>query len=126
MMAQASVVQPSSAGPQTAENPPVAAPRDFTQSASDDRTEMAEVGLAGRLLATDPARSLAVVRSCEARFPNGYMAVERRYVGISALFALGRRSEAMAAAQRFLYDHPKGALSQRIRSAMARAASSGG
>jgi hypothetical protein len=83
-----------------------------------DLQEMQQVATADRLLGSDPASALAIVRACEARFPHGYMAQERSYVAVMALFALGRRSEARAEAARFLRDHPEGTFGERIRAAM--------
>ena len=102
-----------------------ASTRATSSGSPEEGDETAEVGLARRVLASDPARALAIVRSCESRFPDGYMVVERRFIGISALFALGRKAEATAAAAAFLRDYPTGALSQRIRSAMTRDAATG-
>jgi hypothetical protein len=95
--------------------PPPSAPPE-----QDEPAETEQVAAAGRLLASDPAAALAIVRRCEVRFPDGYMRLERRYVGVMALFGLGRRAAAKEEAERFLRDYPAGAFSQRIRAAMAK------
>jgi RNA polymerase sigma-70 factor, ECF subfamily len=87
-------------------------------SDGDELREMGDVAAAGRALATDPARALALVQASEARVPAGYMGEERSYIAIMALFALGRRAEGRAGAERFLRAYPSGTFSDRIRSAM--------
>jgi RNA polymerase sigma-70 factor, ECF subfamily len=99
---------------------PIATPMPSARREKDDPAETEEVAAAGRLLASDPAGALAIVRRCEVRFPDGYMRLERRYVGVMALFGLARRTEAKEQAERFLRDYPDGAFSQRIRAAMAK------
>jgi RNA polymerase sigma-70 factor (ECF subfamily) len=80
----------------------------------DAMREMQEVAAAQRLVAIDPARALFLVRAGEARFPSGYLREERRYVGVVALFKLGRLDEARADAARFLIDYPDGPFSARV------------
>jgi hypothetical protein len=108
------------APPDVASAAAMATPMPGAPREPDDPAETQEVAAAGRLLASDPAGALAIVRRCELRFPDGYMRLERRYVGVMALFGLGRRAEAKAEAERFLRDYPDGAFSQRIRAAMAK------
>jgi len=48
-------------------------------------------------------------------FAAGLLGDEREVNAIAALLALGRRDEAEARARRFLDDHPKSALSERVR-----------
>lgn len=81
----------------------------------DAMRETQEVAAAQRLVETDPARALSLVRAGEARFPSGYLREERRYVGVVALFKLGRLDEAHAEAARFLTDYPDGPFSARVR-----------
>jgi RNA polymerase sigma-70 factor, ECF subfamily len=82
---------------------------------ADATREMQEVAQAQRLVASDPARALSLVRSGEARFPSGYLREERRYVGVVALFNLGRLEEGRAEAARFRSDYPDGPFSARVR-----------
>jgi RNA polymerase sigma-70 factor (ECF subfamily) len=92
-----------------------------TDPASDELLELQEVAQAERLLATDPARALALVRAAEARFPAGYVREERDYVELMALVALGRLDEARPKVARFLRDHPDSAFTGRVREASRRA-----
>ena len=89
--------------------------------ANDELVELQEVAQAERLLATDPARALALVRAAEARFPAGYVREERAYVEIMALVALGNLDEARPRIARFLRDHPDSAFTARVREASRRA-----
>ena len=84
----------------------------------DDMLELQQVASAERLLSTDPARALSLVRSVEARFPAGFVREERRYVEIAALTKLGRIAEARGLAEPFLRDYPDGAFSRRVRNGM--------
>jgi RNA polymerase sigma-70 factor (ECF subfamily) len=79
--------------------------------------EIQEVAAARQLLARDPAGALSLVRSGETRFASGYLGEERRYIGVVALFKLGRLDEARAAAARFLVDYPDGPFTARVRAA---------
>ena len=97
----------------TAANPPAA----IDPSSPDAMRELQEVASAQQLLASDPARALSLVRSGEARFASGYLREERRYVGIIALFKLGRLDEARSEAARFVSDYPDGPFTARVRSA---------
>jgi RNA polymerase sigma-70 factor (ECF subfamily) len=98
-------------------------PPGATSSASsdDDLLELQQVARAERLLAAEPARALALVRAAEARFPEGYMREERRYVEIIALVGMGRVDEARPKIAAFLRDYPESAFGQRIREAARRA-----
>jgi outer membrane protein assembly factor BamD (BamD/ComL family) len=89
---------------------------------TDDMEEMRQVAAAQNLLDSDPARALGLVREGEARFAAGYLREERRYIGIAALFKLGRADEARAEAARFIRDYPGGPFTQRVRTAASRAA----
>jgi RNA polymerase sigma-70 factor (ECF subfamily) len=101
---QGIVDPPTSADSLTAGDPP----------SPDAMREIQEVAAAQRLLASDPGQALALVRSGEAR-PQGYLREERRYIGIVALFKLGRVDEARAEAARFLTDYPDGPFTARVR-----------
>jgi hypothetical protein len=83
----------------------------------DAMPEIQEVATAQRLLDSDPAQALALVRASEARAPSGYLREERRYIGVIALHKLGRSDEARAAAGRFLAEYPDGPYSVRVRAA---------
>jgi RNA polymerase sigma-70 factor (ECF subfamily) len=107
----ANIAPPQSSAPSsaaTAVDPPHA----------DDLQELQRVAAAERLLPTDPARALALVRSGEGQYPAGYLREERRYIGVVALFALGRADEANRDASRFLHDYPNGPFSRQVRSAL--------
>jgi hypothetical protein len=86
--------------------------------------EIQSVGAAEHLLATDPARALAIVResgeSDAPRQTGGYLSEERRYIAVVALSALGRGPEAQAQAASFLRDYPDGPFTARVRSAVER------
>jgi RNA polymerase sigma-70 factor, ECF subfamily len=106
--------------PTTANRPaPVAAgepPSVGDPPSPDDATrEIQEVASARQILARDPARALSLARSGEARFASGYLGEERRYIGVVALFKLGRLDEGRAEAARFLTDYPDGPFSARVR-----------
>jgi RNA polymerase sigma-70 factor (ECF subfamily) len=96
--------------------PPPAPPRDDMQG---EMQEIEETAAAERLLATDPARALALVEGGEARYPSGYMREERRYVGIVALADLGRSDEARSRGEAFLRDYPGGPFAARVRALLA-------
>ncbi|MFO7564528.1 MAG: hypothetical protein R6X02_17920 [Enhygromyxa sp.] len=82
--------------------------------------EAAQINAARKALASDPARALALMRSAEQQFPEGAMIQERRGYTILALVALGRTSEAEAAADTYLERWPQGTLSRRVREALGR------
>ena len=84
-------VPPAIVDPTAADAPAAGDP-----SSPDAMREIQEVAAAQRLLASDPGQALALVRSGEAR-PSGYLREERRYIGIVALFKLGRLDEGRAA-----------------------------
>lgn len=97
---------------------PVATAR-AEDSTADSLLETREIANAERLLGTAPARALAIARSVEARFPDGYLREERAYVEVMALFALGRSDEARNEAAAFLKRYPDGPYSRRVHSAAA-------
>ena len=113
------------AGPASVARPRAAALRDpgtsIVPPAGDDLLELRQVAEAERVLATDPAQALSLVRAYEARFPKGYMREERGYVEVMALLALGRLDEARPEVARFLQAYPDGAFSRRIREESRRA-----
>lgn len=86
---------------------------------ADDLQELQDVATAERLLPVDPAGALALVRSSETQFPAGYLREERRYIGVMALFQLGRADDARRDAAHFLRDYPNGPFSRQVRAALA-------
>jgi RNA polymerase sigma-70 factor (ECF subfamily) len=117
---------PPSPDARLAEAQPAPPERSGSQPIQDARglaeiAEVREVATAEQLLTTAPARALSLVRSGEARFVNGYLREERRYIGVIALFKLGRVDEARVEAARFLSDYPDGPYSERVRGAVLRA-----
>ena len=80
---------------------------------------MQEVAAADRLVGTDPARALAIVKPGGQRFGGGYLEEERRYITVAALFQLGRADEARPRAARFLADYPHSAYAARVRADLA-------
>ena len=83
----------------------------------DELAELRDVADAERALGTDPAGALALVRADDARFPEGYLAEERRYVSIMALLKLGRVEQARPHVADFLRAYPDGAFARRVREA---------
>ena len=119
-------MQPSLASPQSVLAPaptpsdsaaPGAQGAALDPSSPDAMREIQELATARHLLESDPVRALAVARAGEAHFPTGYLREERRYVGVVALFKLGRVDEARSEAARFLADYPDGPFSARVRAA---------
>jgi hypothetical protein len=80
---------------------------------------MQDIANAERLLARAPARALAIVRSVQARFPDGYLREERAYVELMALQGLGRTQEARRLADAFLDAHPDGPHTRHVRNVAA-------
>jgi hypothetical protein len=66
-------------------------------------------------LPVDPHRALSLVDDGNRVFAAGSLGEEREVNAIAALVALGRRDEAQSRARRFLEDHPKSSLSERVR-----------
>jgi hypothetical protein len=118
--------------PETPAGDPSPAPPARSQSqhaddprGSDEMKEVQEVASAERLLQSSPSGALSLVRSGEARFATGYLREERRYIGVIALFKLGRVDEARVEAVRFLSDYPDSPFSVRVRSALLRTSRKG-
>jgi hypothetical protein len=80
--------------------------------------EMTELAAAEKLLSNAPARSLALVRKSDQRFPDGYFKQERAYVAIMALIGLGRIEDARAEAARFAERYPRMPYGARIERAL--------
>jgi hypothetical protein len=83
--------------------------------------EMREIAQAERLLASDPARALAMTRGMHARFEAAYFAEERIYLEVMALHRLGRSGELRERAAAFLRTYPDGLYTAPVRTALASA-----
>jgi hypothetical protein len=107
----------------TAQSPLTTAPqvRSTAPEAIDPEVlaEMRELALAERLLASEPRRSLTIVRAGMERFARGYLTQERRYVEIMALLALQKPKDAALLSQAFLRDYPKGPYRRKVERALA-------
>src|SRR5262249_23626640 len=95
-----------------------AARRDTSVASTETRLEAQEIARAERLLGSNPAGALAIVREARARFTPSFLAEERDYIEVIALHDLGRSNQPEAAAARFLKAYPGGAFGRRIRKAM--------
>jgi hypothetical protein len=71
-----------------------------------------------KLLASDPARTLAIMQAAEQQFPDGAMIQERTGYTILALISLNRGAEAEQIAQTYLQRWPNGPLARRVRDAL--------
>jgi hypothetical protein len=106
--------------------PEVPARRDDAPDGSaEDLRELQEIATAERLLPTDPARALTIVREAAARYPTGYLREEGRYIEVGALFALGS-ADAEPAARAFLHAYPTGPFGRQVKAALAVDAGSSG
>ena len=111
----------SLAANETTTRPAPRPPSDDTASAvSDTALEAREIARAERMLSSNPAGALTLVRSARARFKPSFLPEERDYVEVMALQALGRTDEAKTAASRFLGAYPGGAFGDRVRRALKR------
>ena len=113
---EAAVAQPSEPKPTRATEPP---PEPAPDPNDPSLVEIRQVAQAERLLATDPARALAMTRQMRARFGAGYLGEERAYVEVMALHRLGRSQEMRKHAGRFLRAYPRGPYAHRVRRAIA-------
>jgi hypothetical protein len=87
--------------------------------ASAARSEARLVGIAREALQRrDAARALTVLEDTERRFPNGILLQEREALAISALVALGRKTESAARAGVFLRAFPSSPHAARVRAAV--------
>ncbi len=96
---------------------PRTAPDAVSGPSLPDEREMRETAIAERLLATDPARALARIRSANALFADGYLQEERSYVEIMALLGTAAVGEARPKVEHFLAAYPDGAFTRRVREA---------
>jgi hypothetical protein len=88
------------------------------RSESRDRDEVGELALAEQLLASAPQRALALARSGDTRFPNGYLRQERAYIAIMALIELGALEQARTEAERFFARYSNTPYGAQIRRAL--------
>ncbi len=92
--------------------------RDTSVASTDTQVEAREIARAERLLSSNPAGALAIVREARARLAPSFLGEERDYIEVMALHALGRSDEAESAAARFLKTYPGGAFGRRVRKVM--------
>jgi hypothetical protein len=93
------------------EDLPVLAP---SASAKPRESELELLRRAQSALGSDPARALAIVGDHQRLHPRSAYGQEREVLAIEALVRLGRRSEAVARADRFAAAFPKSAHNRRI------------
>ena len=88
------------------------------READTARAEARLVGVAREALQRgDAGRALSVLEDAQRRFPNGILLQEREALSISALAALGRKTEAAARAGAFLRVFPNSPHADRVRAA---------
>jgi hypothetical protein len=85
------------------------------QATAPPRPEADNLAEIQAALVVDPSAALRLVDDGNRMFATGSLRDEREVSAIAALSALGRRDEAQARARRFLEDHPKSSLSERVR-----------
>jgi len=85
------------------------------QAAAAEGSEADNLARIQAALVTDPRAALSLVDDGNRLFAAGAFLEEREASAIAALVALGRRDEAESRARRFLEDHPKSSLSERVR-----------
>ena len=77
--------------------------------------EIAWVGRAQRLLATDPSTALELADAYPSRFPRGSLRQESEVVAVDALVRLHRSDDAVARAERFLGAYDTSTVAPRMR-----------
>jgi hypothetical protein len=113
-------VEPSASAAVPSASSPIAAPpsaRAVVPSPSASAPVRSEIDLlreAQASVGSNPSHALAVCDEHARSYPNGQLGQERELIRIQALAALGRTSEAQAAADAFKARHPGSAYSQRI------------
>jgi len=81
--------------------------------------EMGMLAVAQRVLTTDPARALSLVRQSAREFGDSMFSPERGQLELLALVKLGRLDEAKRLARPYLARYPNGPFSDRVRRALA-------
>jgi hypothetical protein len=76
--------------------------------------EAQALGRAESLLQKDPAQALAIVRKVAQQSSADYLAEERRYIEVMALYALDRRVDAKRAADAVLTAYPQSVFRERV------------
>jgi hypothetical protein len=97
-----------------AETPGGSPPPPSARRTEDTAEEVAVVAEAERLVTSNPARALTLVRSLDSRAPAGFLREERHYVATMALLQMnapGARDQA----RRFLQSYPASPYAPRIR-----------
>jgi RNA polymerase sigma-70 factor (ECF subfamily) len=114
--AKPSIAEPAKPAPEASKPAPAepSKPVAATSAAASTRAEAQEIARAERLLSSDPAGALAIVRRARAQSGASFLAEERDYVEVMALAALGRSDEARILANRFLNAYPGGAFGKRV------------
>lgn len=95
--------------------------RPAAQPQQDLAYELRLLDAAKRLLASAPARSLALTERHARLFPAGQLAQERELLAIETLLRLGDRVRAEARGQAFLTQHPGSSHAPRVRALLAAA-----
>lgn len=88
----------------------------------DPLHEARALARADRLLATRPGEALAIVESLPRTSDQAYLAEERRYIEVIALYGLGRYAEANRAADQFLARYASSVFRGRVSAARKAAA----
>lgn len=88
------------------------------ESASESESDL--LGRAQAALRSDPARALSIAGEHKKRFPAGVLTQEREVLSIDALERLGRHSEAIARADRFLKSFPGSAHRSKVNAIVGR------
>jgi hypothetical protein len=83
--------------------------------APDPAAELSLLSPARQLMATHPARALALTDEHAQRFPHGVFAEERAFLRIEALLRLGRTEPASREAERFRRQYPRSTYLERLR-----------
>lgn len=109
--------QPAVAEPGAQEDPMRKAPSQpppQSQAVSVEMVEAQALGRAESLLHKDPAQALAIVRKVALSGQADYLAEERRYIEVMALYALNQRVDARRAADAFLSSYPQSVFRERV------------
>jgi RNA polymerase sigma-70 factor (ECF subfamily) len=101
---------------------PQSAPRPAASGEDDSLLEARALARADRLLATRPAQALAIVEGLPRTSNHTYLAEERLYIEVMALYGLARAAEANRAADRFLARFGSSVFRERVSAARKAAA----